>query len=152
MYHNFVGMGRELGLGMTEGAGTPLYRAPEVDSGEYDAKADILSLGIILYELMFGEQLFTQQKAKNLRGLKKLWKETDEYYDFKTAKRKISFETMQFLQYSLQKDSGKRLTADELYELDFIKNAYNDEEYSYPSADWEAILYLTKHSEFDMME
>ena len=56
-----LGMGREFGIDMTEGAGTPLYRAPEVEKEGYDAKADILSIGIILYELLFGEQLFTQK-------------------------------------------------------------------------------------------
>jgi serine/threonine protein kinase len=42
-----LGMGREEDLKMTEGAGTPLYRAPECDKGEYNHKADILSVGII---------------------------------------------------------------------------------------------------------
>jgi serine/threonine protein kinase len=63
-----LGMGREEGLRMTEGAGTPLYRAPECEKGYYNNKADILSLGIICFELLFGEPIFTQAKAKNLVG------------------------------------------------------------------------------------
>lgn len=63
-----LGMGREEGLTMTEGAGTPLYRAPECDQAYYDSRADILSVGIICYELLFGEPIFTQQRARNLAG------------------------------------------------------------------------------------
>lgn len=63
-----LGMGREQGLTMTEGAGTPLYRAPECDNSGYDFKADVLSIGIIWYELLFGEPLFTQNRARNLQG------------------------------------------------------------------------------------
>lgn len=63
-----LGMGREEGLTMTEGAGTPLYRAPECEAGFYNSKADVLSIGIICYELLFGEPIFTQAKARNLDG------------------------------------------------------------------------------------
>ena len=59
-----LGMGRKEDLNMTEGAGTPLYRAPECEKGFYNSKADILSVGIICYELLFGEPIFTQHRAK----------------------------------------------------------------------------------------
>ena len=40
-------------------AGTPVYLAPEVFRGEqYDFKADIYSLGIILWEMWYGQQAF----------------------------------------------------------------------------------------------
>mmetsp|Transcript_8597 Transcript_8597/g.9764 ORF Transcript_8597/g.9764 Transcript_8597/m.9764 type:complete len:194 (+) Transcript_8597:404-985(+) len=136
-----LGMGREEGLKMTEGAGTPLYRAPECEYGYYNSKADVLSVGIMCYELFFGEPIFTQAKARNLEGLRKLWTNTTSY----TNERKISYEAMQFLQYSLQKDSLNRLTADELFETDFIQMAYNDEPYSYPPEDKEWKLYIDKH-------
>ena len=138
---------------MSIAQGTPLYRAPEVgEKNIYGVKADILSLGIILYELLFGDPLFTLERARSLEGLKKLWTQTDEYFSSKTSERKISFEAMQFLQYCLQKDPDNRLQADELYELDFIRNAYNDEKYSYPSARSDTKLYLTRHNSFDMDE
>lgn len=77
-----MGMGRECDLEMTEGAGTPLYRAPECDDGYYDKSADVLSLGIIFYELLFGEPIFTQRKARNLAG--KLYESTNIYRFKKT--------------------------------------------------------------------
>ena len=90
-----------------------------------------------------------KNKARNLAGLHKLWKETDEYYNSTTSKRVISYEAMQFLQYWLQKKPKNRLNADELYEFDFIQNAYNDEEYTMPDKHSECKLYLTKHAQFD---
>lgn len=70
-----------------------------------------------------------------------MWKTTKSY----SNERLISYEAQQFLQYSLQKDPDNRLTAEELMELDFIQNAYNDVEYTYPpeGAQWK--LYITKH-------
>ena len=40
-------------------AGTPVYVAPEVFHSEvYDSKADIYSLGIVLWEMWYGQQAF----------------------------------------------------------------------------------------------
>ena len=48
-------------------AGTPVYIAPEVFHSEvYDCKADIYSLGIILWEMWYGQQAFANITAESL--------------------------------------------------------------------------------------
>lgn len=37
---------------MTKGCGSPLYMAPEVQTGNYTEKADVYSLGVTVYEMM----------------------------------------------------------------------------------------------------
>ena len=49
-------------------AGTPVYIAPEVFHSEvYDSKADIYSLGLILWEMWYGQQAFADITAKSLQ-------------------------------------------------------------------------------------
>ena len=51
-------------------AGTPVYIAPEVFRSEvYDCKADIYSLGIILWEMWYGKQAFDYVSVKTLEAL-----------------------------------------------------------------------------------
>ena len=51
-------------------AGTPVYLAPEVfHSQVYDCKADIYSLGIMLWEIWYGEQAFGNVKVRTLGAL-----------------------------------------------------------------------------------
>ena len=44
--------------GKTVGAGTPFFKAPEVETGEYNNKCDLYSIGIILYMLKTREYIF----------------------------------------------------------------------------------------------
>lgn len=51
-------------------AGTPVYMAPEVFHGVvYDKKADIYSLGIMLWEIWYGQQAFAESGAPNMQAL-----------------------------------------------------------------------------------
>ena len=48
-------------------AGTPVYIAPEVFRSEiYESSADIYSLGIMLWEMWYGQPAFTNIKVKSL--------------------------------------------------------------------------------------
>ena len=59
-------------------AGTPVYIAPEVFHSEvYDSKADIYSLGILLWEMWYGQQAFSNIMAKSLNVFFKI---VDEGY------------------------------------------------------------------------
>ena len=78
------GLTTELGnttKGKTEGAGTPIFKAPEVETGEYNNKCDLYSIGIILYMLKTREYIF---EGKTLREMyknqekNKFKKETDD--------------------------------------------------------------------------
>ncbi|KAJ7392777.1 hypothetical protein OS493_010434 [Desmophyllum pertusum] len=54
-------------------AGTPVYIAPEVFHNEvYDNKADIYSLGIILWEMWYGQQAYAGVKVPTLEAFFKL--------------------------------------------------------------------------------
>ena len=51
-------------------AGTPSYMAPEVfHSQEYDSKADIYSLGIVMWEMWYGQRAFAIVQAETLADL-----------------------------------------------------------------------------------
>jgi serine/threonine protein kinase len=45
-------------------AGTPLYMAPEIIGGHYDGKVDVYSFGLILYEIIVEDGLFSSPSDK----------------------------------------------------------------------------------------
>ncbi|XP_064292983.1 serine/threonine-protein kinase ULK3 [Plodia interpunctella] len=46
--------------------GSPLYMAPEMYSGEYDARVDLWSVGVIMYECLFGRAPYSSGTFKEL--------------------------------------------------------------------------------------
>ena len=62
-------------------AGTDLFKAPEVEDGEFSNKCDLYSLGIILYMLKTGEYIFDGKKMLEIlinKNANKIKKETDD--------------------------------------------------------------------------
>ena len=55
---------------LTESMGTPTYTAPEIVNGEaYDCKADVFSMGVVLYEMFNGEGLTAYKNKHALQQL-----------------------------------------------------------------------------------
>ena len=63
--------------------GTPVYMAPEIEKGKYNDKCDLYSLGIILYQLKTGKNIFgnTLEEFYINRIKNKLTKTGDELLD-----------------------------------------------------------------------
>ena len=57
-------------------AGTPIYMAPEVFASKvYDSKADIYSFGLILWEMWYGETVFSEFGRMDFREFGRLIRE-----------------------------------------------------------------------------
>jgi len=102
--------------GNTQGVGTVVYMAPEILKGnEYNYKADLWSIGIIIYRLYFGKFPFPgfekQALINNIeKNLNKLIKKTKNE------------ELDDLIKRLLEKDSSKRLKWDEYLNHAFFTN------------------------------
>lgn len=100
--------------------GSPLYMAPEVlNSQPYGSKADLYSLGIILYECLFGAAPY---KTMDLGLLTKRILSKDPIRIPKNAD--ISDDCCDLLERLLVKDQTKRMNFEELYRHQFIDIAH----------------------------
>ena len=98
--------------------GSPMYMAPEIMNQKvYDNKSDLWSVGVIMYELLFGT---TPYKAKNMIELMKKIKRRDvniprEYQNL------ISEECQDLLFRLLNKNPKKRITWESFFEHSWFK-------------------------------
>lgn len=84
--------------------GSPIYMAPEILRGEiYSTKADIWSLGVVLYEMVYG---FCPFESTTIPKLIEVLKETELEFP---AKEQISEELKRLLKRLLTKDPTKRI-------------------------------------------
>lgn len=92
--------------------GSPIYMAPEILRGEiYSTKADIWSLGVVLYEMLYG---FCPFQSTTIPKLLEVLKETE--LEFPSTEQ-VSDETKKLLRKLLTKDPTKRIEWMELLKV-----------------------------------
>lgn len=90
--------------------GSPLYMAPEVIAGEqYNSKADLWSVGVILYEMLCGERPFKGRELGVLRDRVK-----NRPIEF-PRRVQITSECRALLKGLLQKNSKQRIEWDDFF-------------------------------------
>lgn len=97
--------------------GTPYYIAPEVLKGEYDAKADVWSWGILLYIMLSGTPPF---KAKSIKEVFKQILKHDFNFDSKRWDGKSDL-VKDFIKQLLSFDPNDRPTAQECLKMKWIR-------------------------------
>ena len=112
------GFAQKLSLDQTETSvrGSPLYMAPEIVlDRKYDAKADLWSVGVILYECLFGQAPYKSESLDEL--LLKIQSETPVVIP---SMPKVSDLCQDLLARCLQRDPAKRIDFDEFFSHPFI--------------------------------
>ena len=95
--------------------GTPLYVCPEILKGkEYDEKIDIWSIGIMMYEMVVGENPFKITREEELIKIVKDEIKIPSYLS-------VSAEVRDFLDRCLQKNPNERASIKELMNHAFFK-------------------------------
>ncbi|KAI9478891.1 MAG: kinase-like domain-containing protein [Benjaminiella poitrasii] len=90
--------------------GSPLYMAPEILSRQqYDAKVDLWSLGVVLYELMFGHALFPANTHVELYDMVQRY---DDHVDFVETTHTFSIELKDLVRVLLKKNPKDRASCD----------------------------------------
>lgn len=117
--------------------GSPLYMAPEIiEREDYSVKSDLWSVGIILYELVYGKSPYWD--SINILDLVKKIKERNINYP-----QIVSAECINLMKKLLQRDPKKRITWEELFMhewLQFDEPTFLPEE---PDQMWESISMST---------
>ena len=101
--------------------GSPLYMAPEVFNNKYnryDNSIDIWSLGIVMYEMIYGKNPLS--KITDFSKLKLFMINTDKI--ILDSNINVSNECIKLLELLLIKDSEKRITIKKLYNHTWILN------------------------------
>lgn len=96
--------------------GSPLYMAPEmIIDGKYDARVDLWSVGVILFECLFGRAPYKSNSVDEL-----LLKIAEEAPIVVPDSAHISNDCRDLLQRCLQRDPAKRLDFDSFFAHPFL--------------------------------
>ena len=91
--------------------GSPVYMAPEILNGDlYNSKADIWSLGVVFYEMLFGTAPFGEGSLSDL--VKHM-----SNFELKIPMQgnRVSFETENLLRRMLTKEHFRRISWEDLF-------------------------------------
>lgn len=106
--------------------GSPLYMAPELlEYKSYDAKADLWSVGIILYEMLSNDHPFLvvdNSHATNHLALRRnIMRYYDRYGRFRLPKHiQVSPECEQLLEGLLRVDPRRRISFEDFFRAPFL--------------------------------
>ena len=128
LVHNGVFKIADLGFASTKDfaktiLGTITYMAPEIINTQvknYDSKIDIWSLGVVLYEILFGKKLFSGSDRNEVEN-----KILNEPLKFDDAKIKLSEVCVDLLTKMLQKNPDLRISWLELIKHPFFMEKSN---------------------------
>jgi len=106
--------------------GSPLYMAPEIlYQHNYDSSSDIWSLGILLYELIYGFTPF--RKSKNISNLKfEIIKNNIPFPQYTNKNVRISDNCLSFMKSLLNIHTEKRLNWNNIKNNKWLNNKYNN--------------------------
>ena len=107
--------------------GSPVYMAPEILKGQpYNLKADIYSLGVVLYEMLYGVVPFEDY---NIPGLLNKIKEGNlVFHSF----NKISPSTEHLIRGMLEQNQSKRMDWEEIFTFFVSDELYKEKELTIP--------------------
>lgn len=95
--------------------GSPLYMAPEIVRGKYDARADLWSIGVILFETLFGQAPFKSETREEV--YQKLKEDTPITIPRGSG---ISEACRDLLTRCLERDPEKRISFQDFFEHPFL--------------------------------
>ncbi|CAK1554330.1 unnamed protein product [Leptosia nina] len=116
--------------------GSPLYMAPEMIAGAYDARVDLWSTGVIMYECLFGRAPYSSSTIQEL--MEKVQKQAPIQIP---ANSSISPGCLDLLTRLLQHDPNKRIS----YE-DFFSHEYLDLEHMPSKENYDKAVSLIKQA------
>jgi len=105
--------------------GSPIYMAPEIlFDRPYDGRCDIYSLGVLLYECLYGRAPYESNSLPDLK-----MQINRGQYNFPSFVNRISKSTEMLIRKLLQPNPKKRMTWEELfnYNIGFPIRNYNSE-------------------------
>merc|ERR1712130_1007843 len=120
---------------LRELCGTPYYTAPEIINGDYSHAADMWSVGVIAYVMVFGFPPFyvDPNKYHGVKETKEIYKLILKGFDPNIKKgygawfpralsSKLSKDGMDFMAHLMEKDVANRLTAKEALQHPWLKS------------------------------